>query len=238
MKQPPWLLAPEGGLAVGAVVVLDDVETRHAAGALRLATGRRVTLTDGAGLIAQGELTLPRRGPATVRVDSVVAAPRATAELTIAVGVLAGPAMDVVVQKAVELGASRVTPVCCERSQLDRRRAEARSEHWRRLALQALKQCHRARALAVAPPVRFGELLEGVDPSRGVVAAADGGPVSGWAPVPDPVLLIGPEGGLSPGEARALDEAGWQRLRLGPHVLRAETAVIAGAALILDRLGG
>jgi 16S rRNA (uracil1498-N3)-methyltransferase len=220
----------------GATVVLDDVETRHATGALRLSTGQRVTLTDGAGLVAEGELTLPRRGAATVRVDSVVVVPPPTATVTVAVGVLAGPAMDVVVQKAVELGVRGVAPVCCERSQLDLRRALARSTHWRRLAAQALKQCHRARMLEVAAPIPFDELVERVDPTRGVVAAADGDSVSSWTPVADPVLLIGPEGGLSPAEDWALAEAGWQRLRLGPHVLRAETAVIAGAALILDRL--
>jgi 16S rRNA (uracil1498-N3)-methyltransferase len=147
--------------------------------------------------------------------------------------VLAGGAMDLVVQKAVELGVRRFVPVCCDRSQFGLDRAVKRSDHWDRLAMQALKQCRRAWAMEIETAVSLADLVANTTSGRGIVADAGGDSVSACGPIPpDPVLLIGPEGGFSLQEASALDTAGWMRLRLGPHVLRAETAAIAGVAVI------
>ena len=144
MKQAPWLLASAGELEPGRRVVLDSTEARHAGGSLRLISGDRVVLTDGAGAVASGSLTTQRRGAAEVVVHTVDPLPRPATGLTLAVAVLAGAAMDLVAQKAVELGVERLIPMCCQRSQISVKRAVNRMDHWHRIGRQALKQCRRA----------------------------------------------------------------------------------------------
>lgn len=234
MKQPPWLLAASGELEEGRRVVLDGDEARHASGPLRLNTGSPVVLTDGAGSVAAGSLVIERRGAAEVVVESVGRVPRPIPGLSLAVAVLAGSAMDVVAQKAVELGVDRLIPVCCARSQLSLKRAATRVDHWRRISRQALKQCRRAWAMDVASPASLAELLQLADADRGVVADAGGGTLAELPRRRERVLLIGPEGGFSAEEDAALDAAGWPRLRFARHVLRAETAAIAGAAILSE----
>jgi len=177
------------------------------------------------------------RGRATVTLGEVTTVPEPTEGVTLAVGLPAGNAMDLVVQKAVETGVLRLVPVVCRRSQLGAGRACSRAEHWQRLARQALKQCHRAWALDLADPVELPDLVARVEPDRGVVALPDGGGVTELpATVRHPLLLVGPEGGFDAEERRLIDRSGWRRLRLGPHVLRTETAAIVGAAVIMSVL--
>jgi len=233
VKQAPWLLVRPGELAAGSVVKLEPAEGRHATGALRLAPGRDVVLTDGAGGVGSGVLTVVRRGRAEVAVGPVDHVPAPVSGLTLAMAVLAGGAMDLVVQKAVELGVRRFVPVCCERSQFGLERAAGRTDHWTRLAMQALKQCRRAWAMEIAAPISLADLVASTEPSRGIVADADGDRLKAFEPTSaDPVLLVGPEGGFSPEETSVIEAAGWPRICLGPHVLRAETAAIAGAAVV------
>lgn len=234
MKQAPWLLTPEGGLEAGCRVVLDAVETRHVSGALRLESGDRVVLTDGVGSVAQGRLFIKRKGAAEVAVESVNQVLRPAAGLSLAVAVLAGPAMDTVVQKAVELGVERLIPVWCARSQISLKRAATRADHWLRISLQALKQCRRAWAMELASPLALIDLLELAEADRGVVADAGGGTLDQLPRSRERILLIGPEGGFSPEDEGLINGSGWSKLRLGNHVLRAETAAIAGAAILSE----
>ena len=234
MKQPPWLLAPPGDLAVGAEVVLDHEEARHATSVLRLSTGSPVVLTDAAGRIANGTLSATGRGRAEVAVETVESAPPLPGDLTLAIGVLAGSAMDVVVQKAVELGVARLIPVVCRRSQHGSRRVVKRMDHWSRVGRQSLKQCHRAWSMEIEPPIAIADLVAGIDGGRGIVADPDGHGIGLLTPTDQPVLLVGPEGGFDSEEHGLLATAGWQRLRLGPFILRAETAAVAGSALLAD----
>jgi 16S rRNA (uracil1498-N3)-methyltransferase len=234
MKQAPWLLAEEGELEAGCRVILDAVEDRHARGALRLETGDRVVLTDGAGSVAPGRLFIERRGAAEVVVESVSHVPRPDAGLGLAVAVLAGPAMDMVAQKAVELGVERLIPVWCARSQISMRRAATRIDHWLRISRQALKQCRRAWSMELEQPLTLVDLLRLVDADRGVVADAAGGTLDQLPHSRERLLLIGPEGGFSPDEQGLIAASGWSKLRLGNHVLRAETAAIAGAAILSE----
>jgi 16S rRNA (uracil1498-N3)-methyltransferase len=190
-----------------------------------------VTVTDGEGLVACARLVGARRSRAEVEIESVERIAPPSPGLTIAVGVLAGSAMDFVIQKSVELGVERVVPVCCARSQHGLERAASRIEHWRRVGLQAVKQCRRPWAMEVADPVTLPRVLTGRWSTAGVVADPNGA-----APAAIPCdrrrcLLIGPEGGFDDDELTAIGRSGWPAVRLGPHVLRAETAAIAGAAI-------
>ncbi len=146
--------------------------------------------------------------------------------------VLAGAGMDLVVQKAVELGVESFVPVCCDRSQFGLSRATARANHWTRLARQALKQCHRAWAMDVAPAASLVDLLAGVGPDRGVVAHSAGVGIGSLDVTPDCVLLVGPEGGWTNGEAKDILGRGFEALSLGETILRAETAAICSLAIL------
>lgn len=232
MKEAPWLLAPEGELEQGSRVVLDSMEARHAGGPLRLETGARVVLTDGAGSVASGTLVLKPRGAAEVDVETSQKVERPSCGISLAMALLAGPAMDLVVQKAVELGVDRLTPVWCTRSQIGLKRAATRSDHWLRISRQALKQCRRPWAMEMAQPVTLANLLEQANPAHGVVADPGGGTVDELPRSRERVLLIGPEGGFSADEEGLIRSSGWSRLKLGAHVLRAETAAIAGVAVL------
>lgn len=231
MKSAPWLVAELVGVEVGRSMTLEPAEARHATGALRLRDGDRVLVTDGAGVVASGPLARRGRGVVEVLVEEVERVPRPEPGPSLAVGVLAGSAMDVVVQKATELGVERLIPVCCERSQMGPERARSRAGHWRRVARQALKQCRRAWALELAPPAPLTELIADGQ-GRGILAHPEGGTVEDLPDSAGRLLLVGPEGGFSPDEERALEAAGWPKLRLGGFVLRSETAAIAGAAVL------
>lgn len=231
MKQAPWLLAPTGELETGDRVVLDSTESRHARGALRLRSGDPVVLANGAGATAEGTIRLGGRGAAEVVVERITHEPAPGPALSLAVAVLAGGAMDLVVQKAVELGVDHVTPVCCERSQMGPKRAMSRMKHWLRVSRQALKQCRRAWAMELSPPMTLIDLVDSLAAGRGIVAHPAGGAIGELPPDRVGPLLIGPEGGFSPDEDEMLERAGWPKVCLGGYVLRAETAAIAGAAI-------
>ncbi len=224
----PWLLVDEVPES-GGPVPLPPGEARHALAVLRLADGAPVVVADGRGRTGRGALRRAGRGAAAVEVVRVTRHPEPGPGVTVALGVLHTRAMDWAVQKAVEVGAARLVPVLSERAQLGAPAARGRLGHWRRVARQALKQCRRPWAMEVAEPATLDALLAG---GPGIVADA-GGAAPAELGVRLPVtLLVGPEGGLAPAELGALEGAGWRRVRLAPHTLRAETAAVVGAAVL------
>jgi 16S rRNA (uracil1498-N3)-methyltransferase len=232
------LLVAEGVLEPGRTVMLDPVEGRHAVGPLRLRPGDHVVVADGAGVVAHGHLQPAGRGGVGVAVETVARVGPPTGGLVLAVAVLAGPAMDLVVHKAVELDVARLVPVCTARTQAGVRAAAQRGTHWRKVARQALKQCRREWAMEISAPMALVDLIE--DPefgATGVVAHREGGTVEELPAGRGRLLLVGPEGGFSSDEERQLDASGWPRVGLGRLVLRAETAAIVGVARLTDRFG-
>lgn len=237
VKDSPWLLAPIEGLEVGKTLRLDPAEARHVAGSLRRRSGDEVMLADGAGTVATAVIQMLGKG----RVDAEVLAVRSYAApigsgVTLALAVIDRQAMDWAVQKAVELGVHRFCPVVSDRTQIKKRECSSRVEHWERIALQALKQCRRPWAMAVQDVVPLQTFVERESASgRGVVADREG-----LAPedLPDEaggVLIVGPEGGFTAAERDLFEHYGWPGLRLGEHVLRAETAAIVGSAMLVAK---
>ena len=226
----PWLLVDAVPDDAGAEVALAPEEARHAVSVLRLAPGAPVVLADGRGGLARGRVAAAGRGRLSVAVTGVDHVPRPRAGVTVALGVLHTRAMDWAVQKAVEVGAEKLVPLLAERSQLGAGAASGRLGHWRRVARQAIKQCRRPWAMTVDEPVTLDALLAR---PAGLLADPGGAPV-GAVPRTLPVtLIVGPEGGLTAAERARLEAAGWRPVRLGPHVLRAETAAVVGTALLL-----
>jgi 16S rRNA (uracil1498-N3)-methyltransferase len=237
VKQPPWLLLPEGARPeIGGTVALDAAEARHATGPLRLRAGHPVVLADGAGTVAGARLREASKIRVEAEVTALDLAPQPDGPgVTLAVSVVENRAMDWVVQKSVEVGLRTLIPMISERTQAGPRDVERRLDHWRRIAMQALKQCRRPWAMAISGPLTTACIVEQTPPGCGVVADHGGAdatrlPSSAW------VLAVGPEGGFSPSEDRLFLDRGWHRLCLGPHVLRAETAAIVGGAFLVSRL--
>jgi 16S rRNA (uracil1498-N3)-methyltransferase len=239
MTDSSWLLAPRGTLRDGATVVLDPEEARHAFSALRLRVGDPVVLADGAGSVARAVL----RTVASRSIEAEILAVRsepvpAGGGVSLALGILHSQAMDWAVQKAVEVGVRTFVPVQTERSQLAGRAVRARHDHWCRVARQALKQCRRAWAMTVASPVELEQLLAERGSAGGLVADPDGRSIGSWIDDAPHILLVGPEGGLAPAELELVASHQWPRVWLGPHVLRADTAAVIGAAMLVARNEG
>jgi 16S rRNA (uracil1498-N3)-methyltransferase len=154
-----------------------------------------------------------------------------------------GEKNDLVVQKATELGAARLAPWAAERSvvRLDAAKGAERAERWRRIAAEAARQCGRADLPAVDAPAPLEAALAAVPPGfRVVVLHGEGGaplPSLGLEGAPGVAAVVGPEGGLTPGELDACRAAGALHATLGPRTLRAETAAIAVVAVLQAAVG-
>jgi 16S rRNA (uracil1498-N3)-methyltransferase len=211
----------------------------HLADVLRLEAGDVVEVFDGRGGAWEATL-LPGLGAAALGPRRDAGRPGADIRLLFALA--RGEKMDLVVQKATELGASAILPFEAERSvvRLDAGRGEERVRRWRRIAGEAARQCGRADVPEVAPPTSLAAALAAVPPGfalhvlhTGPAAGAPAGPASpsGHA------LVVGPEGGLTDAEVARCLAAGARVGSLGPRTLRAETAAIVAVALAQARHG-
>ena len=152
-----------------------------------------------------------------------------------------GDKMDWVMQKAVELGASAIQPVQAERSvlRLAGERADKRQAHWQQVAVAACEQCGRNRIPEVRPLQALAHWLAAHRDALCYVLAPGGAASFAEEPAPQQAVhvLVGPEGGWSDAELAAFDAAGCRRVRLGPRVLRTETAGLAAIAALQARWG-
>lgn len=228
-------------LLAGSTFDLPPDAARHACRALRLSEGDEVTLFDGAGGEFAGMIVAIARDKVTVTLGDRLGVERESPlAVTLVQALQTGDKMDMTVQKAVELGVASIVPVASRRSvlKLEGERAVRRVAHWRAVAVSACEQCGRNRV----PPVDDISGLERwlaqpVASSVRRLMLAPGGASSLQAQVlPGGAcrieLLIGAEGGLAPEEMALAEAAGFQAVRLGPRVLRTETAGLAALAAI------
>lgn len=210
----------------------------HLARVLRLRADETVTVADGSGVWRPYRIRAV--AGATVHLEAVGAPQREPVpplRLAVAFALTKGDKPDLVVQKLTELGADRIVPVLGERSvsRPGPDRAGAAVERWRRIAREAARQCRRA-ALPVVEDLGPLTALSG---HPGLVVAERGGlpaEALGSPPGGEILVVVGPEGGLADPEVEALTP--WARLDLGPHILRAETAALAAAAVLATRRPG
>lgn len=234
---------PQAG---GACTVRGEA-ANHLARVLRLEVGDALEVFDGEGGEYSGRIEAMRKGEVQVALG-----PRreglteSSLQLTLAQGISRGERMDWVVQKAVELGVTRIVPVLTERSvvRLDAEQARHKQRHWHGVAVAACEQSGRSRLptidLPQPLPMFFAALGAGAGTGTLRVLAnpqAHTGLAALPATAEQVLVLIGPEGGLAAAEIHAAVEHGFLCVRLGPRVLRTETAAVAVLALLQQRFG-
>jgi 16S rRNA (uracil1498-N3)-methyltransferase len=233
MNQPRFYCRE--ALSPGAHIDLPEPVARHAVRVLRLPPGAAVVLFDGRG----GEYDARIERIERDRVVAVLGAWRdvereSALAVTLIQAVQAGEKMDYTVQKAVELGVSHIVPVDSRRSvtRLDGERAARRVAHWQGVAAAACEQCGRNQVPQLAPLEKLENWL--ARPSSGVLRlmlAPDAEQaLVDLPPVTSVQMLIGAEGGLDPQEIIAAQQVGFKAVRMGPRILRTETAGLAALA--------
>lgn len=215
-------------------------EARHAGQVMRLRAGDRITVFDGCGRSAPAEVLDVAKPEIQLALGEETVRPPLSPEICLAQAVPKGKTMDLVVQKAVELGVTTIQPLITRHTvvQVDGDDAPRKSSKWQRVALEACKQCGQDLLPEVLPVRDFGDWLPGADgdlrimaslfpgarPLREILRAADG--------VRRVTLLVGPEGDFSKEEGAAAVEKGFLPASLGSIVLRAETAAFFGISAI------
>lgn len=233
---PPPLISGERRL-------LPDAVAAHVAKVLRARVGQNLTLFDGCGGEYDAQVLQIERGQVRVQIDAHRAIERESPlRVTLLQALSRGERMDLVIQKATELGVNTVVPVNSERSvvRLSAETAQRRTEHWRAIAISACEQCGRNRIPSIQTTTELSSACAQADTdSLRILLAPDAGPtLSSLAREARSVtLLIGPEGGFTSQEIALAQHHGFQSCRLGPRVLRAETAPLAALAA-LQVIGG
>lgn len=222
-------------LAPGARLMLPPGPARHAARALRLAPGDTLILFNGRGGEYPAQIERIQKEDVAVRVTGFDDVERESPlQILLAQGISSGERMDYTLQKAVELGVGPIQPIAAKRSvvKLAGERIERRVAHWRGVVSSACEQCGRNRTPPIADPQSLADWLGSVPQGRllylvpdAKARLADLSPPAGAQ-----VLVVGPEGGFEHDEVAALEAAGAIPVRLGPRVLRTETAALAALA--------
>lgn len=226
----------ERPLGANREIALGASAAAHVGRVLRLGVGAELTLFDGNGGEYPATIVECRGTVLRARLGEHRAIEREShLKITLAQGLARGERMDWVLQKATELGVAVLAPLATERSvvKLDARQAEKRRDHWRGVVIAACEQSGRNRLPEVLSLAPFGEWL--ATARAGVRLLLDPTASSGLhtiGTVPAVTLLIGPEGGLSPDERALALDAGFQPVRMGPRVLRTETAAIAALSAL------
>ena len=220
-------------------VLLPEQAGEHVARVLRLERGHPLILFNGDGHEYDATLATLAKRAVTAEVIGVREVDRESPlRLTLAQGIARGEKMDWILQKATELGVSRIVPVVTERTEvkLDEDRAERRVAHWRSVIAGASEQCGRTRLPDIEMPQRLdrwlGTLAEGDTPRFALLPEGDVHLNRLALPGQSAVLCVGPEGGFSDNDVALLTHAAFVGLRLGPRILRTETAGIAAIAAL------
>ena len=224
-------------LAIGTELVLEPQASRHLSQVLRLRPGSEVILFDGAGCDWPARLLETGRDGVRLRIEErSPPEPPAPLEIHLGIGISRGERMDYAIQKAVELGVTGITPLQTARSvvRLPARRLQKRLQHWQGVVIAACEQCGRRRLPMLAPQTDLDDWLSGPGERQGLIL--DHRAEHGLHQLPRPdhplYLLAGPEGGLTDAERDAARAGGFTAIRLGPRVLRTETAPLAAIAAV------
>ncbi len=231
----PRIFSPQP-LSPDQEIVLEAAATRHLAQVLRLKPGMQITLFNGDGREYQAQLTACSKEGATAMVlTASEPEPQPPLSIHLAIGISKGERMEFALQKSVELGVMEITPLFTQRCmvRLQAERLEKRLNHWRGIVTAACEQSGRC---------HIPQLQQATDLATWLANRNGGGILldhrssSTFADLPAPTdeicLLIGPEGGLDESERKLATAAGFTGVRLGPRIMRTETAPLAAISAI------
>lgn len=220
------------------ILRLDGREGHHASRVLRVRAGESVVVLDGKGKTYHADVTDVAKSTVELAVRRIEKSPAPACAITLVQAIPKAKLLDSIIQKATELGATRVIPLLSERvvTQIDESNADSKSEHWRTVAIEAIKQCGSPWLPEVEPALRPSELLARNE-SSDLFLIASLQPGSRHAGVlfrefrdrerrePGTISIwVGPEGDFTPREVETAISAGARPITLGPLVLRCETA--------------
>lgn len=220
-------------LSVNSSVPLDERALPYVARVLRLKPGAELYLFDGQGAEYQATLEVVERRMAKARIVKRIERPiESTLQITLGQGLSRGERMDYALQKAVELGVSRIVPLLTQYSVVNfsNERIEKRLRHWQGIIISACEQCGRNLLPSIDRPQSLIDLLN--DRLQGLKILLNPRSHQSLKGVPPPadnhlILLVGPEGGLSELEVKQAQQADFIGVHLGPRILRTETATVA-----------
>ncbi|PZW66979.1 16S rRNA (uracil1498-N3)-methyltransferase [Pseudomonas sp. URMO17WK12:I1] len=213
---------------------LPEAQAHYIGRVLRHAAGDAVQLFDGSGQEFLGELI--EVGKKSVRVElreQFAGQAESPLHIHLGQGLSRGERMDWAIQKVTELGAQEISPIISARCEvrLKDERTDKRMAHWRQVAISACEQCGRSVIPVIHPPIVLGDWLQQTNADLKLVLHPVAEPLTSHAKPASLAFLIGPEGGLTDAEVEQAKGAGFHAARLGPRVLRTETAPVAGLAV-------
>ncbi|AFP32045.1 16S rRNA (uracil(1498)-N(3))-methyltransferase [Marinobacter sp. BSs20148] len=223
-------------LQAGAEAQLDDNAAQHVGRVLRMQPGQALSLFNGDGHDYRALIASASKKNVTVQVGhSTANSSESALEIVLGQTLSKGDRMDYAVQKATEMGVTRIVPLSTERCdvRLKGDREDKRLNHWRSVAISAAEQCGRARVPDILPVMNITEWLEYSQRCdvRLVLHHRTEQSLNSLAKPNSVALMIGPEGGLSADEIAQAEKSGFLPVTLGPRVLRTETAPVAAMAL-------
>jgi 16S rRNA (uracil1498-N3)-methyltransferase len=213
---------------------LPEAQAHYISRVLRMAPGDAVQLFDGSGQEFLGALQEVGKKRVSVQLDQAFAGqPDSSLAIHLGQGLSRGERMDWAIQKATELGVGEITPIISERCEvrLKDERADKRLQHWRQIAISACEQCGRSSVPVIHPPQLLTQWLAVTEAALKLVLHPVAEPLSSHPAPASLAFLIGPEGGLSDTEVEQARHNGFHAARLGPRVLRTETAPVVALAL-------
>ncbi|MGY2291500.1 16S rRNA (uracil(1498)-N(3))-methyltransferase [Pseudomonas sp. SDO528_S397] len=215
-------------------IELPEAQAHYISRVLRMVEGDALQLFDGTGgefrasLLEVGKKRVVVR--VTERFDGQIESPL---HIHLGQGLSRGERMDWAIQKATELGVNQITPIFSERCEvrLKDERADKRLLHWRQVAISACEQCGRSTVPVIHPPVLLADWLKQTQADLKLVLHPVAEPLLSHAKPASLAFLIGPEGGLTDSEVSTAQSAGFHPARLGPRVLRTETAPVVALSV-------
>ncbi len=226
----------------GDAVALGADEARHLRDVLRLRIGDEVSVFDGRGNEHLCSISSVSKTGALLQLERRIepASPESPLKITVAAAILPGEKYEITVQKAVELGVSRLIPLYTERCEVKPGGGTRRFERWQKIALESAKQSGRATLMEIAKPLEFAAFVGSDDNSSPIIffSERDGAGFSSIArPGPKLTAVFGPKGGWGDAELEAARTAGYFVVTFGGRIMRAETAAIAMTAILQHRFG-
>jgi 16S rRNA (uracil1498-N3)-methyltransferase len=240
----------DAALASGATQLLPPAAAQHLVRVLRMQVGAALRMFNGQGGEFEATIESIARDAVTARIGAHLSVERESPlQVTLLQGIARGEKMDLILQKATELGVNAVVPVTTARStvRLDADTTQRKHAHWRGVLAGACEQCGRNRIPELAPAMAFTAALAGDSSQLKLLLEPDAESTSlktllaaafhATMKIPTMCVLVGPEGGLDPQEVQLAKQAGFVSCQLGPRVLRTETAALAALAALQTLAG-